>query len=219
MPWWVELMRDIPGRAVGDSLLLMFSLGGYGRRMKPLPPSHPSPPGAGFHQGPLPWWNLWLVWRVGRVSFKDPWWPPRLPNLTSQLSVGSQLLEIPEHRSKESWASTQILQGCWSWEGVLGCQAILTDGAIPPLNFNTWSSDSLIKGRRLCVTCWQLWAIIMFKSPCKLYLLCQNNSAKVYSLLRRVTPDVTRFLNSWDVALRNLRPWRFIDFVKYIPQP
>lgn len=41
MPWWVELMRDIPGRAVGDSLLLMFSLGGVWEEDE-APPTKPS---------------------------------------------------------------------------------------------------------------------------------------------------------------------------------
>lgn len=61
----------------------------------------------------------------------------------------------------------------------------------------------------------------MFKSPCKLYLLCPNNSAKVYSLLRRVIPDVTRFLNSCDVVIvdvAHIDPQTVIGFVKDVPQ-
>lgn len=60
--------------------------------------------------------------------------------------------------------------------------------------------------------------MLMFKSLCKLYLLCQNDSAWVYSLLRRVTPDIVKFLKSSNVVLRDLYSWKFKDFVNYIPQ-
>lgn len=56
MPLWVGLMRDNLVRAVGDMLLFMDVWGWYGRRMKPLPPSHPPvPTGLCFCQGVLPW--------------------------------------------------------------------------------------------------------------------------------------------------------------------
>lgn len=123
-----------------------------------------------------------------------------------------------QNRSKESWASIQIFARLLILPAYSGLSGNPGRWCSSLLNFNTWSSDSLIKGRRLRVPCWQLWAIIMFKSPCKPYLLCQNNSAKVYSLLRRVTPDITRSLNSWEIVLQNLCPWKFIDFVKYLPR-
>lgn len=144
------------------------------------PPTKPS--GWPRHAVLLPWpslpcWNHKLALRFGSVSIKILHRLPRLPTLTSQISVGSQL---PGNSKACGWgeldlctdfARQPILRGGSRLSGYPG------RWSSSPLNFNTWNSDVLIKEIRLCATCWQLWAMLMFKSPCKLYLLCQNNSA------------------------------------------
>lgn len=108
--------------------------------------------------------------------------PPFLPACAAirpPVNVGSSYTDILEHRD-EALTSLFILCKASRWSGSL-------------VNFNTWNSNFLAKGVGCCVICWQLWAIIVLKWYCRLYLFCPHDCAWLDSLPWEVTPMLLDF--------------------------